>query len=60
MSFIIRNDWDCRTWCGDDNSWVNDGRESAHYPTPEAAQLAMYSMPLEDQERCTIEEYEVQ
>lgn len=45
--FEITNNWDDRTFCALDNSWVNDGRESTMFKTETEAQ-AVIDMHLKD------------
>lgn len=52
--YIIKNDWDDRTFCGLDAAWVNDGRESAHFATESLANDALDLMTSDDQKRCKI------
>lgn len=58
-SFVICNKYDSRTWCASNNSWVNDGRETAHYRTKEEADEELY-YALADDDSAFVSEYKVQ
>ncbi len=48
-TYQIGNKYDTRTWCGSDNSWVNDGRETAHYPDLKSAASALSDAVKDDE-----------
>ena len=57
VSFHIANEWDDRTFCATDNSWVNDGRDSTHFSKKDEAEAVMANM--EDSTRCAVIESEL-